>query len=268
MTKIQLKDNGEKLMKKRTFYTWLGLTTFCVTALAMVGAVTVAAEELPAQQEIDVVWTKSDGIRPEIFLTTNSGGTWSDPVMVTDDYFDNMHPVIDRDSGGTRWLFWTAYDNNRTEIRYTTGIAGEWEKSKSLASEMKSNSGPSAVIDKNDAVWVVWSASDGDLDDIYYAVNKDGEWSETQILHEPNEVPDTLPVIELNGEDGVSVSWKQLQDDKYVSVSSVYDGSEWSSPDVVQESDEPENEDSGADKIVLPDFLGNGGMIFVRAYQN
>ncbi len=51
----------------------------------MVGAVTVAAEELPAQQEIDVVWTKSDGIRPEIFLTTNSGGTWSDPVMVTDD---------------------------------------------------------------------------------------------------------------------------------------------------------------------------------------
>ena len=267
--KIQLKDNGEKLMKKRNLFTRLGLTALCVAALTMVGALTASAEAVPVQQEVDVVWSKSDGIRPEIFLATNSAGTWSEPEMVTDDYYDNMHPVIDRDSGGTRWLFWTAYDDSRTEIRFTTGSAGEWEKSQPLADEMKSNTGPSAVIDKNDAVWVVWSASDGELDDIYYAVNEDGEWSESRILHEANEVPDTLPVVTLNDEEGMpSVTWKQLQGDKYVSVTSVYDGSEWSSPVVIQETDEPANEDSGADKIVLPDFISQSGMVFIRAYQN
>ena len=66
----------------------------------------------------------------------------------------------------------------------------------------------------------------------------------------------------------MSVSWKQLQGDKYVSVTSDYNGSEWSTPAVIEQTDEPANEDSGTDKIVLPDFLSNGGMIFVRAYQN
>lgn len=65
-----------------------------------------------------------------------------------------------------------------------------------------------------------------------------------------------------------SVSWKQLQGDKYVSVTSVYDGSEWSNPAVIEETDELANEASGADKIVLPDFINQSGMVFIRVYQD
>ncbi len=255
-------------MKKRTLYTCRGLTLFCAAALVMVAAGASFATTVPEQPEIDVVWSQSDGIRPEIFYTSRTEGSWSEPLMVTDDYYDNMHPVIDQDSRGTRWLFFTAYDNQRTEIRYTTGSAGVWEKSKPLSSEMKANSGPSVIIDGSDAVWVVWSAGDGGPDDIYFAVNKDGAWSGPQLLHEANDTPDTLPVISLNDRQQPAVSWQQLQESEYVVLTSAYDGSQWSEPVVVPAVDEQENENSGADMIVLPDFINHGGMIFIRAYQD
>ncbi len=249
-------------MKKHILYMLMG----CLAVLALAGAVNGFAEAVPVEKDIDIVWTKSDGIRPEIFYTSKVAGGWSEPVMVTDDYYDNMHPVIDRDSGDTRWLFWTAYDNNRTEIRYATGSAGEWESSQTLADELTSNSGPSVVIDENDSVWVVWSASDGGPDDIYYAVNRDGEWSDPRIFHEPNDVPDTLPVVSLTDEGMVSVSWKQVQGDKYVLVTKDYDGAEWSLPVASEIADEDEKDDSEADRIVLPEFINPNGRVFIRVY--
>ncbi len=250
-------------MKKRMMYTWSALTMVCLGALMIIGVANASAEEQTDQQEVDLVWTKSDGIRPEIFYTTRVAGSWSEPVMVTDDWYDNMHPVIDRESNGTRWVFWTAYDNYRTEIRYTTGSGENWEENEPLASDMKSNSGPSAVIDEDDAVWVVWSASDEDgLDDIYFAVNKDGQWSDPNMIHEANDIPDTLPVVEL-GEEGVpTVTWKQLGGDDYVELTTSYDGSDWSQPVVSENQDEPTDENS----IVLPDFVNESGMVFIRAY--
>lgn len=229
----------------------------------IVGVINASAEEQTDQQEVDLVWTKSDGIRPEIFYTTRVAGSWSEPAMVTDDWYDNMHPVIDRDSAGTRWVFWTAYDNYRTEIRYTTGSGENWEENNSLASEMKSNSGPSAVIDKDDAVWVVWTASGEDeLDDVYFAVNKDGQWSDADMIHDTNDTPDTLPVVELDGEGLPTVTWKQLRGDDYIQLTSSYDGSDWSQPVVSEDQDESSDEDS----IVLPDFVNDSGMVFIRAY--
>jgi len=239
------------------------LTMVCLGALMIVGVVSASAEDQTDQQDVDLVWTKSDGIRPEIFYTTRVAGSWSEPVMVTDDWYDNMHPVIDRDSTGTKCVFWTAYDNYRTEIRYTTGSGGDWEENNSLASEMKSNSGPSAVIDKEDAVWVVWSASgEDDLDDVYFAVNKDGQWSDPGMIHDANDTPDTLPVVELDDEGVPTVTWQQLRGDDYVELTSSYDGSDWSQPDVSEEQGEASDEDS----IVLPDFVTESGMVFIRAY--
>ena len=253
-------------MKKRILCVRYSLIPLGMLILVAMSSNALVADDSPEKKEVDVVWTKSDGIRPEIFYTTTSDGNWSEPMMVTDDYFDNMHPVIDRDTAGTRWIFWTAYDNGRTEIRYTTGDGNEWEPPRSLAFEMKSNTGPSVVIDKDDAVWVVWSASEEDLDDIYYSVNRDGVWSEAQILHETNDTPDTLPVIELNDAGTPSVSWKQLRDDGYVALTASYDDSTWSQPVVVEE-DEGNGDGSENETVTLPDFIQQGGMVFIREYQ-
>lgn len=243
---------------------WPALTILGLMVMMSIGSLPAHSEVSIQRQEIDVVWSKSDGIRPEIFYTTFTGSDWSEPVMVTDDYFDNMHPVIDRDSSGTRWLFWSAYDSGKSEIRYTKGNDDDWETPRALAAELVSNNGPSVVIADNDEVWIVWSGSDGGLDDIYYAVNRNGTWTETERLHDANEVPDTLPVIGLDDEGRIWVSWKQYRGAGYAEVMSVYDETQWSNPEVI---DPEKGENESEDEIVLPDFVEQGGMIFTRLYE-
>jgi hypothetical protein len=238
------------------------IETFILTAAFLVLSSTVSR----AAQEIDVVWSQSDGIRPEIFFTSSTGGSWSEPVMLSDDYYDNLHPVIDRDSQGTRWVFWRAYDNQKTEIRYTTGSSGNWEETKPLSEALQANNAPSVVIDAADTVWVVWSANDGGMDDIYYAVHKDGNWSKPAQLHETNDVPDILPVIELNDEQLPQVTWKRMEGGRYLAVTSSYDGSGWSEPVLRQDGEQPDDDKVGEEVIELPDFVSNSGLVFVRTY--
>ncbi len=146
----------------------------------------VQAKDNSTHKEIDAVWTQSDGIRPEIFYSHYISGVWSEPVMITDDYYDNMYPVIDQDSTGKKWLFWTAYDDQRMDIRYTTGKDDKWADSASLETEMQRNIAPSVIIDKSDVVWLVWSANSDGAGDIFCATNKDGVWSVPVRINEAN----------------------------------------------------------------------------------
>lgn len=253
-------------MNRYALHPVIGVAPACVGLLLLAAVTNSYAQDPTAQQEIDVVWSKSDGIRPEIFFTNYSAGTWSEPEMVTDDYYDNMHPVVDRDSSGVRWLFWTAYDSQRTEIRYTSGTSGDWQEDRALAFEMQSNSAPSVVIDQDDTVWVVWAANDGNLDDIYYAFGKGGKFSEPSPLHEPNDVPDLMPVVELNDDSLPTVSWKQMQDGRYVTVTSGYDGADWSIPAVVQEETGQADEGGAEEMIEVPEFVTDSGLVFIRSY--
>ena len=114
----------KKLLRNRFRVVLIGISLLMV---AFAGS--VQAQDIDIDKPIDAVWSQSDGIRPEIFYSQRQSGKWSEPVMLSDDYFDNMYPVIDQDSSGRKWLFWTAYDSQRMEIRYTTGQDGVWEDS-------------------------------------------------------------------------------------------------------------------------------------------
>jgi len=216
------------------------------------------------EREIDVVWSTSDGQRQEIYYTNRKEGSWTEPVRITDDYYDNMYPVIDKDSSGRRWVFWTAYNNGTMELRYTTGENGTWSESETLAGEMTSNISPSVIIDTEDTVWVVWSANDGDLDDIYFAANKKDSWSEPTLLHEPNSVADMLPEIELDGAGRPVVSWKTLKNGRTTVVASRLTDSHWSEPEIEEIVDTAGQDDS--EKLELPSFVINSSMVFVRIY--
>ena len=253
-------------MNRYALHTLIGVTTTCVVFILLATIGSGFAQESDPLKEIDVVWSQSDGIRPEIFYTSRAAGNWSEPEMVTDDYYDNMHPVIDRDSNGVRWLFWSAYDSQRTEIRYTSGSSGEWQGSGTLADTMAANNAPSVVIGKDDTIWVVWAGNDGGLDDIYYASGVAGKFSETNRLHGPNESPDVLPVVELNENDLPVVSWKQMQEGRYVTVRSEFDGSAWSEPVTVQEEEQQGSASGSEEMIELPEFVTNSGLVFIRSY--
>ncbi len=252
-----------KKMLKNQFKTLMTGTAL----LAALIAVSVQAQDNSSSREIDAVWTQSDGIRPEIFYSHARSGIWSEPFMITDDYYDNMYPVIDQDSSGKKWLFWSAYDNQRMDIRYTTGKDGKWTDAETLETAMQLNTAPSVIIDKSDVVWLVWSANSDGAGDVFCATNKDGVWSSPILVNEVNTTPDVLPVIELNDENRPVVSWKGMSDGKIVDLISEWDGEGWSKAAIVTE-DEARKEagELASDMVELPDFMPASGLVFLRVY--
>jgi hypothetical protein len=224
-----------------------------------------AANKKEQSVDADIVWSESDGIRKEVFFTTRLADGWAEPEMITDDYFDNNSPVIEKDKEGNRWIFWSAYHNRTSEIRYTTRSADQWAEAQKLPSPMQSNVTPSFVFDGNGAAWVVWSANNGDLDDIYFSTNKDGNWSEPLPVHQPNNTVDALPVIDLEEPGRLVVTWKRLTDGRYESVASVWEDGRWGAEALVAEQQTDEQADQIPD-LELPSFIADNTNIFLRIY--
>lgn len=239
----------------------LAVIIFTVIGFPAIASVDVKEVE----NDIDVVWSSSDGIKMEIYYTQRQKGIWLEPVRVTDDHYDNMYPVIDRDSSGKRWIFWTAYDNGKMEIRYASGDGEEWSTSELLSSEKKTNLSPSLVIDDQDRIWVTWSANNDDLDDIMYASFESGSWSNSDVVHEPNEAPDLLPVIELGGDGIPKIQWRANRGGQNLVLSSRWIDEDWSEP-VIEEIKDEDKQDPEERIVELPHFVNRSSMVFVRVY--
>lgn len=255
--KLQNTTGGVSCMSKYL----MALIVLLITTLPASGSV----EKMGLNNDIDVVWSSSDGLKTEIYYSQRKDGIWQEPVQVTDDHYNNLYPVIDRDSNGTRWIFWTAHERGRMDIHYTTGNGDEWQNSEILSSGKKSNFSPSMVIDTQDKVWVVWSANNDDLDDIMYAFYQNGSWSDPATVHEPNSTPDLLPVVEIGGDGTPQVSWRAAREGQNVVLSSKWFDTEWSEPHVEEAADS--NQEEGEEKIIeLPHFVNRTSMVFVRVY--
>ena len=220
-----------------------------------------------SERDADLVWIESDGIRHEVFFTTLHEGKWSPPFQVTDDLFDNLHPVIDRDKQGARWLFWTASDDGRLSLHYATFSDSEWSEIQDVPVELNSSIAPSVVVDGKGVLWLVWAGNTGGVDDIYWATLQKEKWSKARTLNQKDEVPDILPKISLTGNGTVQVMWKKFIDGGYHNILSTWDGKKWSSPAVIEEDDVTEQEAlQNANEIILPDFVKDDDRAFVRLY--
>ncbi len=220
-----------------------------------------------ADKQVDAVWVEADGIRHEIFFSTFSEGTWSDPVQLTDDYFDNLHPVVDRDSHGKHWVFWTASDAGKLTLHYTSSTDDGWADIKEVPVELNSSIAPSVVIAADDVLWLAWAGNTGGQDDIYVTTLHNGEWGKAVMVHPENEVPDILPTITLDAAKQLSVRWKTFQNGAYVTVQSTWDGRKWSSPEQVEAVETTAADSLQAEKdIPVPEFLKDDDRAFVRLY--
>ena len=223
--------------------------------------------QLPSGHDADVVWIEYDGIRHEVFFTTLHGGKWSPPFQVTDDYFDNLHPVIDRDKQGKRWLFWTASDDGELSLHYATYSDSEWSDIQDVPVELHSSIAPSVAVGRKNVLWLVWAGNTGNVDDIYWATLQEGEWSTAETLHEKDDVPDILPKISLTETGALQVVWKKFLNGRYQNVQSIRDGNKWSPHVVIENDDEAEIDILQKDQeILLPAFIKDDDKAFVRIY--
>ena len=235
-----------------------------VTLLLLVSVIgKTEAADLSAE-EMEIVWTESDGLRHEVFTSTYRTGAWQEPVQLTNDNANNLHPSIDAGSDGSKWAVWTAIDDGQFEIRYAVFENDEWSDVKTLPCGLAVNIKPSVIVDADNVPWVVWSANNNDDDDIYYTRFIDGEWTEEKRIHEDNSVPDVLPFIDVDDDGRVVATWERFVDGSYVEVQSVWDDGEWGEVSVIAEQ-EGEEETADEQQVTVPDFITDTSQVFLRA---
>jgi hypothetical protein len=217
-------------------------------------SVLCAAPCQAAQQEL--VWSQSDGLRREIYHSTCKDGTWEDPVKITDDDANNLHPAFVITPDSRRWIFWSAVNADGISISYAVGKDGKWsEPVKMEMEDLSSAIAPSALADKKGAVWLVWAGNDGEgQDEIYWSRYEGTAWQKPKMINAANQVPDIKPEIALNKQGQIEVRWQGFRDGNYKKLLSAYTAGTWSPEQEVKEEENKVDEV----KPVLPEFLPEG----------
>jgi len=130
-----------------------------------------------------------------IYYVNNIGGTWSSPVSVSDDGFNQdvgLNPSIAVDSNGEVHVVYAHKDgaiDAKVNIYYASNSGGSWSSPERISDDtwnQDAQINPSIVIDENDAPHVVYAHKDGvDSGDgivdakinIYYTNKTSGSWS-------------------------------------------------------------------------------------------
>ena len=223
--------------------------------------------EKAAAVQQDVVWSQSDGLRHEIFISTQKDGEWTPPVKITDNNANNLHPVLEIGMDGKKWLFWSAVRPSGISVQYAVMQNNAWSEPQTLPIEQHSSITPAALADTKGRVWLVWAGNDGGNDDIYFSHYQEKAWSNPQLIHTPNKVPDIKPEITYNEEGKIEVDWIGFRSNAYKKLASVYtDNTGWSAE---QEKLEPEEEgvqNEEEQETELPSFLPGDSQFFLKIY--
>jgi hypothetical protein len=241
------------------------VVSFCL--LATVPGIASYHETVAEGECAELVWSEDDGIRHEIFASSLRDGNWSDPVMITNDNADNLHPSIDVEPGGRKWVVWTAIEESGMELRYSYNDGKTWLAPAAIPSDLASNIKPHIMIDGDNVVWVVWSGNDGGLDDVYFIRYIDGEWTEAKPVHAANQVPDILPALWMNEGNQPVVRWQTYQDGDYAVVESLWDGTGWTVPIEIEADETLDEQEALLEAIILPAFVVDTRQVFIRFFD-
>ncbi|WP_319549723.1 sialidase family protein [Desulfogranum marinum] len=240
-------------------------------ALLMPLLLATAQADNTASLKAEIAYSASDGMRNEIFTSTYDGFAWSEPEQVTNDNANNVHPAIDIDQGGNKYLFWTAIDENGTAVKYAIYNGKEWSEAKLLAPFFASSITPSVAVDKKGRIWIVFAGhiDDDDDDDIYFVrLNKNEEKQTAQFLHKTNAVPDITPFIAINDQGNPVVSWKGFRDEVYSELQSTWSNGKWGEEiDIAPELANSEEMTEEESAILLPDFIDDDSQVCIRVYK-
>lgn len=222
----------------------------------------------------DLVWV-ADGQQGDggVYFAARHGGNWSEPLRVSNDNARNLHPCIYSSAGGKKWLVWTAIEQGTFNIHYAVGHADEtWSIPEILLTGLSSNFAPTVIVDDNEVPWVVWSGNNGIFnDEIYFSRFIDGKWEDAQLVNDANNVPDIKPVIAINEQRKIQVTWDGYRDGNYLQLRAVWsaNGQEWEKVDDSDTVSTAENKAYVSDQgSGLPDFVKDSHQFFLREYPN
>ncbi len=129
---------------------------------------------------LHVVWfDDTPGNFDILYSTKPSGGSWSDPVNVSNNSGDSGYPGIAMDGSGGLHVVWSDDTPGNLDIFYSTKPSGgSWSTSVNISDNLGNSKYPAIAIDSSGGLHVVWHDNTPGNYDIFYSTKPSGgSWS-------------------------------------------------------------------------------------------
>ncbi len=150
----------------------------------------ITASNIPG--EAFIAFEFSDTLSKEIYICSNTGGTWN-CSQLTSDSLNDTWPSIAVDSAGFLHVAWIVENNDgKYKIKYATNLSGSWiaqELTGSQLGQYGSGASPEMVVDKRGYANIAYRGDNSNGFRIHYARNQfpgDTIWT-YEIISTPND---------------------------------------------------------------------------------
>lgn len=185
---------------------------------------------------IRTVWAGRQSKGFDLFASRFENGAWSKTDRIVTGPEDDITPAMGVDRAERTWLLWIALDKEgRSTLRYQVRKHDKTILSGIIDSGYEYNYAPSLLIDRDDRAWAAWSSLDDEDEDIF-ASRFDGKaWSTPVRVNRNDATPDIKPILALDADGAVLVSWESLETNGYERFQARWDGSRFGEELLVQD---------------------------------
>ena len=187
---------------------------------------------------IRTVWAGRQSKGFDLFASRFENGAWSKADRIVTGPEDDITPAMGVDRAERTWLLWIALDKEgRSTLRYQVRKHDKTILSGVIDSGYEYNYAPSLLIDRDDKAWAAWSSLDDEDEDIF-ASRFDGKaWSTPVRVNRNDATPDIKPILALDADGAVLVSWESLEANDYERIQAKWNGSRFGEEQLVQDRD-------------------------------
>lgn len=210
---------------------------WCFCAPGYATATTSTADSAQPASKAVWTWAEKSGNENAVFISRQVGQTWEKPQKISVQEGINVVPTVTRTAGENLMVVWTNFTGSQAQLHYRQLIDGQWSEEKEYYTGLSSNTSPSVSVDLAGKIWLVWAGFNGISDEIYYST-WNGTSFATATAITTNDVPDIQPVLAIDAATGNPwIQWLQFSTKGYVKYETAWNGSAWSAPLLVPETD-------------------------------
>lgn len=208
-----------------------------------------------------IIWTQMETTGISLNLSSKQEGIWSSLIFTVEESQNPIIvPTLSVNPNGDIWVAWTELRGDQGRLRYRIKENGKWGTSDDLITKTTSDMAPSICLDTDGVPWMVWSGTDETDDDIYASRWLDGQWQAPEIVNEDDGWPDILPIISVDEQNRITVTWQGYNGKRYVQYTTYWTDQGWS-PEEVMDGESKVAQNPAQD---IPEFVpfGSQGAVF------
>ena len=176
-------------------------------------AASTTQAEIVNNLRADVAWPSYQGKSFRVLFSSYRGGRWQSPSTIHETENEVGSVVSATLRNGEKIVFWTEAKREKREIFFSV-----FDFSESATRDIKRVGRLSVgcniclavfpIVESDGILRLFWSDTKDGLDDIFTARFDGTEWSQVQRVNQLNDVPDILPIAELDYLGNTLVQWK------------------------------------------------------------